>query len=415
MARANTRTLLSLDRFAQIVGLHPLHFNQVSLAEEGSTEDPASCGKIIVQHPWQAHDAMAREEIARCLAVAEANIAMYLGYDVMPTWNRMDLVDAPTPRGPRYEYNHLLTTSKGYVLSGGIEGKALVALAQQVVYSDNDGDGYFETATISTATTVTDPQEIAIYYPGRAGSNLWEIRPTTVTISGGVATIVCRREQLVVPELLEVVRGELQPAAYDLDDDFLDTVDVYRHYNDPATQARFIWEAGSGPCGACVGSGCASCSYHIQSACMMVRNRRLGHIVLSAADWDTDTLAFTGHVGPNHYIGTSPNRALLWYRAGYYNPDLARPFLDMDARFERAVVMYALSLMDRDICGCAGVNSMHEQARVDLAAVESNPNSSTSYNAEEGYLDSRFGTRAGAVEAWRLVETMALGRAAVHG
>ena len=253
MARAETVTLLSLDRFAQVIGMNPLHFCQVTSAALGES----TCAKVIPQYDWQWNDSTSREGIARAIAEAESRIARLAGYWPLPRWT-VDERRLTTQPAFRELYNtswadvrgapQFVQTEFGQFISGGVEAKTLISAGAAVVYTDADSDGYPETATIAVATTVTDPAELSVFFPGVCGSSVWEVRPLKrVTSAGGVATIVCRREQLVKPELLE----SLDPSPVDGDDNanFLTTVDVYRHWNDPQQQVMMLWGAGISACG----------------------------------------------------------------------------------------------------------------------------------------------------------------------
>ena len=78
MARANTPTLLSLDRFAQILGVPPAHFAGGYTATVFPVT--SSCSQVWFQHAWQAADKVGREELAVAIAGAEGDIASELGY-----------------------------------------------------------------------------------------------------------------------------------------------------------------------------------------------------------------------------------------------------------------------------------------------------------------------------------------------
>src|SRR5688572_10128086 len=85
MARASTPTLLSLDRWARIMGLNPVHFNGAS----GDSVWPLTggvCKDVWPQHSWQSPDIISREELARNIHLAERAITRALGYSPAPTW-----------------------------------------------------------------------------------------------------------------------------------------------------------------------------------------------------------------------------------------------------------------------------------------------------------------------------------------
>lgn len=137
VARALTPTLLPLDRFAEILGLHPLHFNQVVLPNQA---EGVNCVKEIYQYPWQKSDAVGREEIAQAIAGAESTIGRYLGYDPLMKWQagdggegeRIDWTD------PLRNWHYQLRAKRGYMVSGGQEAKSLLDADAAITYSDTE-------------------------------------------------------------------------------------------------------------------------------------------------------------------------------------------------------------------------------------------------------------------------------------
>src|SRR3990172_5037370 len=193
MARASTVTLLPLDRFAKIIGMHPLHFNQITVADIAPA---VTCGMPVLQYSWQSSDRIGREEIANCIDEAERSLAEHLGFDVAPRWQVDERINFNVPANPEL-FNttglnirgmwQSLRSLRGYIISAGQKVNTLIEAARPIVYTDSDSDTYFETATVTVTTTVTDSEEIPIYYPSELGNDEWEIRPTTISISGGVA------------------------------------------------------------------------------------------------------------------------------------------------------------------------------------------------------------------------------------
>lgn len=395
MARANTQTLLSLDRFAQIIGMHPLTFNQISVNIDSET---LGCGHTLYQYAWQK-SRVGREDIARAIATAEQRIGDLLRYDVAPKWNTQDLRSIGWNLGS--------VGARGYIIEAGIEAKTLIDDVVAIGYSDEDGDGYKETATVTANVgSVTDPQEIAVYYPGEVASDAWEIRPTKVSIASGVATIVFQRHQAVIRDLIE---APLNPDDVDgLDDDnFLTTVDVYRHYNDPTSQANVIWDVESS-CDVCSGdTSCVTCGRAIQTACMQILNRRTGRVQLTPASYDADNDRFVASIWS---VNRDPNRAQLYYRAGYYDANSsngATPFLTMSRVFEDVVARYALSLLPMPICDCGVANALYDEVRKDLSDIEDGR--TTAFSA-----GNTLGRTAGALDAWHVCEEMRIGSGVLH-
>src|SRR5688572_22511535 len=94
MARASTRTWLSLDRFAQIVGLDPLHWNQLNSDALGQR---VVCSEVWYQYAWQDSNRVSREDVAMAIQQAEQRLSSYIGYDLIPTWHLNEEVRTARP------------------------------------------------------------------------------------------------------------------------------------------------------------------------------------------------------------------------------------------------------------------------------------------------------------------------------
>lgn len=405
MSRSDTVTKLPLATWAKYMGLNPLHFEQVRI--DGF---PPLCSNIYFQHEWQTADHVSREEIARAIAEAEYKIESALGYRLAPSWE----VDEwhPTQRYFRSElvnYNsadirglkQIVQADWGWLISGGMQVKSLISAGVVITYSDEDGDSLEETATVIVATTAVDPNEIGIYYPGKSGDDTWEIRPTEVTISGGNATIVFRREYVVIEEKLEAFDNEGAEALYNDDTAFLSVVDVYRRYNDPQTQVSFLWEPfASGTCGSCGGSGCPICAYTIQTGCLILRGDPRSSLVgFSPASWNQDTLDFD--IEP-WAVARQPDIVRLYYYAGLRDKR-SRYVSRMSQDWERTVAYMAAAMLDRPPCDCGA--DVWNHYRQDLTLTSGDEDGRPFFRPAQGIEDNPFGTRRGEVDAWRKVRS----------
>lgn len=427
MATAETRTLLSLDTWAAVLGLNPLHFNGViSRAMPQNT-----CSSPTKQFAWMEADAIGREEIGQAISQAESMMAEFLGYKLLPTWEVDERLNTVQPAALSYigvggrdvqGLRSSVQTKWGHFISGGIESKVLIDDNAGITFTDEDGDGYFETATVQALTTVTDPCEIAVYYPvaasdgvnpiflpGGAANDAWEIRPLRkVTIVGGTVTIKMWRHQLVIPKIL--LAYDPEPADGEVDADFLPSVDIYRHWNDPQQQAQLLWSPmDSFNCG-CGDGDCSACTQSAQWGCLGARNYRLGEVSYVPAAWNATNSSFDSEM---YAVGRNPDRLRLWYYAGYEDKSRTCPTLQMDPTFERAVAYLALSLLDRNICNCSNLQSLTRHWREDLALTSSDPAGSASYQMGKGQVtDNPFGTTRGALFAWqRVSDGRKIGRA----
>lgn len=391
------KTKLSLPRFAELLGISPIHFGQVYLENLD-----VHCQDIWTQKSWQNADHVSREELAEAILEAETNLESQLGYRLAPTWEVDEWQE--TIRPFRNEFANLSVTdirglrqtikaNWGYFISGGIQSKALLEADSAITYSDVNNDGYFETATVTLATTVQDKNEICLFYPGKDGEDPWEIRPINVVISSGVATITFRRELVVIEDKLETMDREDLPVLGTDDALFLDEVDVYRRYNDPQVQASFLWEPFSSSCG-CGSSGCATCAYSVQAGCLIVRGDPRQSIVgYWPANWNSDTLDFDRAWWS---LNRQPDIIRLYYYSGWR--DKTQKYVNrLDPKWERTVAFYAASMLDRSPCTCC--NEVWRHWREDLAISSGDEDGLATFSDIQ--LESPLGTRRGAVNAWR--------------
>lgn len=411
MARAETVTKLPLDTWAKIMGIHPLHFNQVRI-----DTDP-HCDNIMFQHEWQTADHVSREEIARAIAEAEAKIESQLGYHLCPTWDVDEWHDTIRPKISEFlnfnssdvrGFNQTVRANWGYMISGGIRSKEVIDAAASIVYSDADSDGYDETATVSVPTTVADKNEIAVYYPGKNGEDSWEIRPIEVSIATGIATIIFRREQAIIASKLDVLDTENAEAIGTVDADFLTTVDVYRKYNDPQSQASFLWEPFTNNCGTCNGDGCANCAYTIQTGCFLIRgDPRQSIVSYKPATWDSDGLVFDT---ASWSLNRQPDIVRLYYYSGWRNKN-QNYVSRMDTEWERTVAYMAAAMLDRPACECSA--DTWNRWRQDLTLVQGDEDGrpffrepGSGITGGRGITGNPFGTRRGEVYAWNKVSSL---------
>jgi len=399
MARAITRTWLPLDRWFEIIGVNPIFGNGM----DSSTLFPTTrCDDAWQQFSWQHADQISREDLARVIRQAELRIAGEIGYNLIPDWSIDERHRTQRPADPSLFSSNALNirgqrksveAKWGFVISGGRKASTLIQAGVTVTRSDEDGDSYNELMTVSVITSVTDPDDIRVYYPGESGNDAWEIRPIDVSISGGTATITFKSWQLVDPELQSAINAEAIDA--DANASYLTTVDVYRVYNDPQTQVQLLWEGeGPGVCASCSGTGCAQCTIDTQYGCLTVRDDRLAILAYAPATWDADDEEFDDVA---YAVARDPERLRLWYYSGWQDKNLSRPRNEMDYYWEHVVAYYAASLLDRPLCGCSNITGLVKKLQRDHAL--SNDDGSFALTASQ--MDNNFGTTEGALIAFR--------------
>jgi len=401
MSRALVRTWLPIEKWREYFGINPLHFHQAY-----SSKFVANCGDVWFQYSWQQPDQAGRHELAEAIHSAEKAITDQIGYNLIPDWTTQEVVRLPRPARRDVYFADMsnirlqgrsVELPRGYILQAGYRVKQTLSAGVAIARADNDGDGYKEDCTVTLATTVTEPCEIRIYFPGHDGEDEWEIRPASVEIAGGLASITFKSWLIFDPDLEEVMNA----AAIDGDDDskYITTVDVYRVYTDTSTQAQLLWEPDSINC--CNASSCIACQIGTQDACLTIRDGELGYVVAQPASyadgvWSSVALATC----------RAPDKIRAYYLSGWQDPQAACPGKDMDRYWMEAVCRYSAALLDRDVCSCNNSERFIGELRRDIAAVRQGIVFQTSTDSQ---IANPFGTWVGALFAWSRVN--AKGRA----
>ena len=429
MARASRPTLLSLDRFAQILGISPAHFAGAASAQSGTNPFPVlGCSDVWMQHSFQSNDRIGREDIALAIENAEQDIAEVLGYwpapmfieevHKFPQHYRPEVFDAGrNVRGMRKDVNlkwgRLIEPGQRNIASVG--GASVVG--GEMVFSDDDGDGYSETVTITLATALTEACEIKVYFDGESTPE-WEIRPhRSITIAGGNVTIVFWAWQLIDPDLWEAFPTGNPEALNLLGTIYVDAVDVYREFVDTTEpSAQFFWEPKVRNvfpifCSSCSGTGCPTCSLTTQDGCMYVRDVDQGIGVPVPAEFDEDEEIWLEQAFTEC---RAPDMVKVWYYAGDLDPlylqhttptsAVRRRCDPLSNYWAEAIAWLATARLERNFCGCQQKTAFVNNLRHDTSSF---PPDGTSFTLSEGDLDNPFGTRGGEIRAWRKIGKLA--------
>lgn len=404
-------THLPLAEYARIMGIAPLHFwgayTSTVFQRVGSCED------VWLQYTWQSsEDMVGRVELAQGIQDAEREIKNVLGYSIAPEWE----VEEPHTIWPIHRGRwtvQSVSTDWSQVIAPGRRAVAEIALNAAVAYSDADGDGFAELATITVATDLTDAREIKVYHTGWLGEQEWEIRPARkITIAGGSAIIEMDSWLLIDPALYEVLPtdGDVSPILLDDTTPLVDEVDVYREYND-GTQAhatlqweRLIYGADLPYCAYCSGAGCERCSLITQDGCVAVSDRKTGVLVPYPATYD-------GDAGKWIYAAPAMNRAFdsvnLWYYAGNQDKRYIsrRSLQPLDPYLAQAVVWLATARLNKPICACGGANERARAYQRDLSQSGRDVGFFSRFKDMDIFTNP-FGTRDGEVRAWQRVATL---------
>lgn len=413
--------LLSFESFRDFFDLNPWHSWQ--LADASLYPVNPECDDIVHTYAWQANDSIGRKDIRAAIESAEKRLREYLGYSIAPHY-MVELL--PVERYYDTRLNRLtyagadgrwlaLKLGEGKIRSVGVETRTLIGTVTgaTLVLSDQDGDGLNDTFTATIATTVTDATQIEIMFAaadrmGKAAGDDWTIKPVTITISGGNAVIVGRLWQIVKPAKLELA-ATLDPTTAS---NFATSLEVYRHFCDPAgittdtAQAKLIWETRPFPGWAsCFGCGSptiltndtdpAALAYAI--ARVNVRDAEHGIVSIGEAVWDA-TQSIWGAVSMSN--ARPPDRIEVRYLAGDA-PDTSG---NVSSKWIELVSKFAAAELNKRICACVGANRTVYNQQVDRAfagdaRVEK-------FTLSQNDLNSPFGTREGALIAWRAVRNL---------
>lgn len=302
-----------------------------------------------------------RDSVARYLAEAQTEIEAVVGYPLCARWIA----------GERRPYSFPLLTRWGKVVEAGVRATDDVKLDAAVSH-------LADPATVTVTTTVTDEDELHVYYPASLGvEGPVEITPSDVDIAGGTATIRIPRCRLVHPDYVDNPSTGLD---YDDLDNFLAVVDVVRVYNDSSAQGTLVWPH------ACSGTQCTcpSCADYTQDACIYIANAEIGRLHLlpaaySAGAWTRATAMCCGE----------PDYAVVNYRAGA--DGLSRQAAD-------AVIRLAHSKMPKEPCTDRRMQEVWQRDR----------NVPDTLTRER--VNCRFGLSDGAWMAWGFAQAMKLWR-----
>lgn len=252
MARSDTLTSLSLNRWAQVMGTPLSQFN--NLQRDG----------VSVRTYW---DQTAHDELALYISQSERWLwqgvlgASGLGFPVAPLeiTERL-LVEADDARW--YDTNREVYTKQ--VQAFGVYAYTFVEADAAVAYAGDTG-----TVTV-TVVEGTDPADLLVYYrvadgASEAGSERWRIRPVSVSVSGTTATITAPKACFVLPSVLEADT----PGDYTDSGCFVAAVDVYQRSVDAELPATIAWDRQT-----VIGSGDSTDPVTQTGAALLIDGRR---------------------------------------------------------------------------------------------------------------------------------------------
>ncbi|MHC4749526.1 MAG: hypothetical protein ACYTFW_06580 [Planctomycetota bacterium] len=417
-------TGLAINRYAKILGLNPVTFNRATASSLTPVVFPVNncCGGIWPKYTWQNTDQVSWQELVYAIQGAEADIARELNYWPYPTWISNEMHQYPRPYYRGAYGNGLnvrgqmksLRTKWGRFIQAGRRAVSLVetvtVIGGGIVYSDEDSDGFAETATITATVTTTNACEIKVYFTNHNGEQDWEIRePRSKSISGGTFTAVFDSWLFIDPDLLEAYPTSDGFSAIDISTttNYVTTVDVYREYTDfTEVSAQFFWERDPVAntlvfCSTCGGTGCETCTLVTQDGCIHVRDVKRGIVIPAPASYDATDGRWEG---ANWTDCREPDQVKIWYYAGELDERFLGDIscLPLSDYWAQAIAWLATARIAKPFCACGGSDSKREWLQQDFGKASD----AISFAISEKQLDNPWGTRRGAVMAWDRVTQM---------
>jgi len=235
----------------------------------------------------------------------------------------------------RVQYSWPMSLGK-WIRGMGIQAEASISAGEPITLSP--GGIIADPIVLTVATTVTDSDDIVLYYPGQTK---YVIRPESLTISGGFASITIPRIRLLKPQyFIEYTDVNLRPD-YNNDTYFLTSIDIAYNYLDTTTGNNLVWTT----------VPCYPCAESKQSACGVVEDIRLGRVHLAAATYNANT-GWQNQTMTVCYA--DPDMAEVSFMWGY-----ADRYEELRNDLVRAIIAVAHNNMPQDPCFRCGIQQQY--------------------------------------------------------
>lgn len=393
---------MSVSQWGSFMGLHPYHLMQLS---NSLIPLNSKCSALVYESTWQNADRAGRVQIREAIAEAER-----IWHQYSRVWPYARFVETTLPYPPLGDTRYIRwgdVGGQGRWLNVQLPDAEILSLGPEtetdvqtcvLVYTDEDNDNIFETATAAAVVTsgTTADQIVARFLAVDCGPvTPPEIVPRDVTVSGVNATIVFDTFDLVRPiryqgvtiQALDPGNG-VAPAATVC----APSVEVLRRRADPTgttvdtAMAVLTWETTPYPWWAwcCTGAGASSDPAATAQAIArcVIRDARSGTVAFGEATYNTTTAQWEAVCDWSQC--RPPDRVTIRYQAG-------------GVRDARIFAQLAAAELDRGVCACDGANHAIYDAQKDLSQTGA---TNDLYEAPEDFANP-IGSRRGQIAAWR--------------
>lgn len=396
MTRARTVTKLPLYRWAELIGISPVHFSGAYVPNIWDYDH--NCDDVWTQHSWQRPEVASREHIAELISSATVDIETILGFPVAPTHYK-EIVTFPVVQQRRV-YPNSIETKWDKLIQFGQYTQTEVDAEVAVTLSDEDLDNFKEIATAVFAYT-GDIHELRFFVYGKIDDS-YRLYPTVINQVSGIVTVVFNTWDLIKVGLWEKPPAVFSTINLSSESNIDSYVSVYRKYIDPTKpQANLIWKHGDPyvrqSCTNCGGTGCSVCGVTTQPACVNILNANQGLIEVLPATYEENG----SYTRANLTVTATPTEVELFYVAGDQNPDyLSYASLNtMKLYWEETITWLSAARLRFPICACGGSKQTVDDLMVNLVEVNKQRQTYVSILSPD-MLTNPFGTRYGEVKAW---------------
>lgn len=401
---------INLSQWLRYMQMHPWHSMQLATIGPNSIIPvTSSCNGLIYEYAWQSVDQAGREDIRRAITYAEKQWNEQAHYPARPTFKTVTLEWPKMGNKTLVNYSPIDMTGHwmniklpdGHVSKVGYE-HITTPQACAITYSDLDGDGLFETATV-TATVPAGTTEDELYITFQSADFIYPYTPPiparSASIVGTTATITIDTYNLVRPIVYTMPNSRpLNPTVLppSVDSPFATTIDVARRFCDDSgttidtAQAVLIWESLPAPLWATVISAGnypdpSAKAYAI--ARMGIRDGVAGIVYGGEAVYDSTSGEWSGRA--NFSNCKPPDRIMIRYLAGRES-----------SHIDMAIAQLSAANLSRPICACQPANKELYHWQTDLARVGG---TNELYSVPSDIVNP-FGSRRGQVYAWRTIQ-----------
>lgn len=387
------KTKMCLDTFARYMSIHPLSFNSITV---NNCIDTATVCESWMQFAWQNSSFISREMLAQFIRESENQIASFLDTFTMPTWVAAESHEWPLfyrqNTGRSSDTTVKFKTKWRGVQRFGQPSRTLLGAAT-VVYSDNDSDGFNETALfdVTVSELPVNLSDIYITYPNYNGDKQYRICPVevvnvdtltnTITFKGSSWNFVAETN----------ITGTFTNIRY-LDgcsNIFQESVEIwYEDINVCLPQIELVW-TGHDICEQ------NNCSEYIQPACAVPIDNCEGIFYVIPQSYDTENCVTTGI--DCFSTSTPPNFIRVFYQAGVSQNSAAF------SSVEQAVVKLTASKLPERLCQCGCILSEIQRLQLETS-VSSSGGLRYSFPFEDRI--NPFGTSIGAIETFKILSNI---------